>query len=551
MRALLRQLVFGIVFVTLMFTMSCALHGPNLVPDEPSAAPNYWCTWYWQNYLIRQGVPIDSPADFDPHAHLSNPAAREELTWGSILGENGMARVLLPESRGDYYFLIDHGWQDTSIKQNTFFTLIMDTRDFPAYAGLEPKERIKRLNDELKDLGWRGLGLWVRGTPSEADTRKFVEWSKYAGVEYWKIDGGDTAQFRSFKAKQAIYPELILEYVTGSGGPLNAGWHDPHRGTYPSVYAPGVKQVKDANAGPGLASRALTVMENCDVFRTYDAVPLLVTTVSLQRVYDILLQTAGKPQYRALLNVQDDTNLAAALGCVVAVKRHPMINARMYQGRDIHFQIAGDRHVENRLNEMDRFVRWQRIAPPMPAGYGTYLASEKHLIDQIEFRPGDTWKKDTWGKMVTQSAPAIMARNLPLPEVEIDGEPPYVMAGRFPNGAVCIATEGRVKPGCSWYHPRADISLTIGDAKGPIGVFGHYRSLTLNLDRSVPKNTKVWAQDLLADKAIDITDKVQISGNKVTIPGELTDQIGTSANKPGDISTPGLVIQMQTDAVLD
>ena len=201
------------------------------------------------------------------------------------------------------------------------------------------------------------------------------------------------------------------------------------------------------------------------MFRTYDAVPLLVTTVSLQRVHDVLSRTAGKSEYRALLNIQDDTNVAAALGGVVAVKRHPKNGSRMFDGRDIHLQITGDRHIENRMCEMDRFVRFQRIAHPMAAGYGSYQASAEMLIDKFVFRPGDTWMKSTWGKMVTQSAPVIMVRNIAMPEVKIVGDRPYVMASKFPNGAICIATEGRVKPECSWYHPRADITLDVDDAK--------------------------------------------------------------------------------------
>ena len=148
-------------------------------------------------YSTAQDKTFNTVADMDPQRVLTNPAAREDLSYESIMGKDGIARVMLPKSRGEYYFLIDHGWQDKSIKKNTFFTFIMDTNDFPQYAGLEPKERFKKFNDEIKAIGWRGLGLWVRGTPTKEDARKFVEWSKYAGIEYWKIDGGDTKNFWS------------------------------------------------------------------------------------------------------------------------------------------------------------------------------------------------------------------------------------------------------------------------------------------------------------------------------------------------------------------
>jgi len=534
-----RKIFFLVLLVAII---SCDEDKPqNLVPDKLSAAPNYWCTWYWQNYMIKAGEPVTNPSGREVY---SNKAAREQMNYNRILGENGWARVMLPKSRGEYYFLIDHGWQDKSVKKNTFFSFIMDGNDFPKYAGLEPKERIKKLNEEIKALGWRGLGLWVRGTPTREDARKFVEWSKYAGIEYWKIDGGDTKNFLTYKVKNEIYPELTLEYVTGTG-PLNPDWDKPDLKEYPSVYYPGDQQLKDGSAEPGHASRALRVISNSDVFRTYDAVPLLVSTVTLQRIHDILSQTAGDGKYRAFLNIQDDCNIAAALGCVVAVKRHPMKTPRMFEGRDFHFQIAGDRHVDKRLNEMDRLVRWQRIAPPMNAGYGTYSYSDKYLIDKYVFRVGDTWKEETWGKMVTQGAPAIMARNIPLPKVEIDGEPPYVMASKFKNGAICIATEGRVKPEESWYHPRANILIEVDDAKEPIGVFGRYSSLTLELNSPVDENAVILAQDLLAEKAVDISKEVKIKDNRIIIPGDLIDRVGTMAATEGDISVPGLVIQIK------
>ncbi len=33
------------------------------------------------------------------------------------------------------------------------FTFIMDSKDFPKYAELEPKGRIKKLNEEIKAIG--------------------------------------------------------------------------------------------------------------------------------------------------------------------------------------------------------------------------------------------------------------------------------------------------------------------------------------------------------------------------------------------------------------
>ena len=171
----------------------------------------------------------------------------------------------------------------------------------------------------------------------------------------------------------------------------------------------------------------LRVLQHTDTFRTYDASPLLMSVTTLRRTHDILKQTQQQPKYRGILNVQDDCNTAIGLGVLVASKRHPNMNERTYKGRDLHHQLSGERCMQKRINEAERFGRWARIAPAFPAGEGVYLSSDKELIDRCDLREWDTWATNTYGKMVSQSAPAVMARNMPLPKVEIDGEPPYVL----------------------------------------------------------------------------------------------------------------------------
>jgi len=540
---IVRHFVF-ILWVISLVGCTAQKKDQNLVPTTVGNAPNYWCTWYWQNYLIRKGQEVTNP---DAATVYTNKAAREGMNEETIFGKQGMAVVMLPKTRSDYYFVIDHGWQDKRIPENTFFTLIMDTLDFPRYARLAPKDRIKQMNEDIKALGWKGLGLWVRGNPSEEQMRKFVEWSKYAGVEYWKIDGGDTKQFFASKYKKEIHPNLTLEHITGCP-PLNQRWDVPGLTVYPSIYnreeAIRQKQIDATNKALERVEHSLNTIKNTDVFRTYDAAPLLVTTTTLQRVHDLLKETAGDNVYKAYLNVQDDCNVAAALGLVVAVKRHPMKTPRKYKGKDFHLQISGNRHVDKRLNEMDRLAMWQRIAPPMPSGYGTYFASKHNLIDSIVFDVSDTWYKSTHGKMVRQSAPAIMSRNIPLPEVKFDDLAPYVMASKFPNGAVAIATEGRVMAHNSWIHPKADILLKEVEIGKPVGVFGYYKTLSMEFTEPLPEKITIYAQDMLSKKAIDITDKVMIEKDKIIIPGDLIEEIGTMYNDSDDISVPGMVIKV-------
>jgi len=197
------------------------------------------------------------------------------------------------------------------------------------------------------------------------------------------------------------------------------------------------------------------------------------------------------------------------------------------------------------LNEIERFGRWSRIAPAFSAGTVSFLRSHTELIDNCLHTKRNTWFKSVYDKMVYQSAPAIMARNMPLPTVEAMENPPYLMASTYPNGPLAIATEGRVLPSNTWFEPRAKVTVPVKDAQEIIGVFGHYDTLTLTFSGSLEGVSHIWAQDLLAEHAVDILSKVKIIGNSLTIPGKLIDSIGTSAGDKGDISVPGLVIRIE------
>jgi len=526
------------IFIVWVLPLGFASAGaPNLVPEEPARAANYWCTWYAQNYWQQRGGEI---TDFKA---INNPNAREELTYEHLFNEkDGWAVTYLPRGRSDYIFLIDHGWQTKVPEERTvagaapFYSLQIDPRDFKEYAHRRPEESLRLFNQDIIGRGWRGLGLWVRGNVTEAAARTFVEWSKYAGIEYWKIDGGGTQFFYSYKVKQEIYPALQLEYITGSNGPLNPGWEKPDAPAYPSVYDIGGKQQQ----------AMLKVLRHTDAFRTYDAAPILVSTTTLRRTHDILKQTVGHPEYVAILNLQDDPQVAAGLGCLISSKRHPNYMERTYQGQDMHHQIRGQRMIQKRMNEIERFGRWQRIAPAFAASVGSYLAADRDLVDSYLHTERDTWFQATYGKMVYQSAPAIMARNMPLPEVEAEGDAPYVMASTYPNGPVAIATEGRVKPEDQWYHPRARVTVRVQDACQPIGVFGHYDRLVLRFGKPLGDVKHVWAQDLLAEQAMDIKDRITLNRRTLTLPGKLIDAIGTAAGDRGDISVPGLVLRIET-----
>jgi hypothetical protein len=175
---------------------------------------------------------------------------------------------------------------------------------------------------------------------------------------------------------------------------------------------------------------------------------------------------------------------------------------------------------------------------------GSVTVSKEILTDSWTFERGQTWQNDIVGATVRQSAPACIARNINSPEVRGEGEKPFVFATRFPNGAVAVAAQQRTTNDRAWYMPICDVTLSVGDAPGPYGIFGDYRSLTLISDH-VMESKRVLAQDLAGEESVDISNAVQRRGTNVSISGEMIRRIGLQNATPGDLSSPGLVIAIR------
>eukprot|EP01047_Picozoa_sp_COSAG01_P069260 COSAG01_NODE_10200_length_2223_cov_1.609699_1_plen_169_part_00 len=87
----------------------------------------------------------------------------------------------------------------------------------------------------------------------------------------------------------------------------------------------------------------------------------------------------------------------------------------MSEARDVDLFFAGNRQAKKRMDEVDRIVRWGRLAPPFGAraAAGTDMRRDGVLLcDHWAFEPGDTWKRDAWGKTLKQCAPARGATSL-------------------------------------------------------------------------------------------------------------------------------------------
>lgn len=506
----------------------------NIIPEEPGIAPNYWCTWAVQNFIYGQ-----TKEDFDLEeleGNLGALHARSNLNEELLLSKDGWANVFYPKVRRDIYLLLDDGWDvptNTTEDSTLYFSSFhLNGNRFPSIKG-EPQERLKTLNDTVKKIGWKGIGLWVACqeatnylTESDHSKEEYwtnrIKWSRYAGIKYWKVDWGRKAlrtKFRRYltELSQKLYPDLKIEHAI--------------------IRLPFNSYQSDGRVESNFVKRCAKWFNFSDVLRLYDVSPQLSIPTMLDRVANVLKEANSTYQGRHLVNCEDEVYIAAALGCTTGVLRHPLIGLRPQEKNDLSF--VGPRQIKKRMDEVVRAIHWHRIAPPFSVGSSAIYLDNRILFDSWDYQKGDTWFSDVFGKNVRQGAPARVSRGISLPIVDIDDEPPFVIASQNPNGAISIATLGRTLPDKGYFNPKAEITLNITKLFKYIGIFGYFKTLTLKLDE-FPK--EIWAQDLAGDHALNISNDLTKHNNSLILSGELIEKIGQNASSPGDISEPGLVI---------
>lgn len=519
----------------------------NLVPPMPGHTPNYWMTWGVQNYeggLSATGVAQLEGAEGAQRARLC-------LTEQRVFGEQGWLATFHPSIRSDLYALFDDGWDvplaDIETCRRWFGSVELNEERFPSCTGT-PMERLHRLNAMAQSLGWRGAGLWIAAQEApvrqvfpgerEAYWRERLSWSAEAGISYWKVDWGtesDSDSFRRMLTRLAheVAPGLWVEHATG-GAPLNGG-------------------LTSGRCNQDVVDRMVLRQSYSDVFRSYDVTIPLSLPTTLERIARILAAAGRSPQLggsrqSSLLNCEDEPTVAATLGYAMGIWCFPISRPREEMDFRDWFLYGGARFAPTRplfrqMDQVTRAVRWQRIMPAFGIGEVAVSIDAEYLWDAWRFVRGETWLSKIVGQTVVQGAPARIARGLPLPDVRAEGDRPYVLAARHPNGAVGIATLGRVQPDRGYHLPLADVQVSVSDATGPFGIFGQYRSLTLCFDHAIT-GRRVWAQDLVGDQAQDISSCTRQSSNTITLDGALITDMGLADATPGDLSEPGLLLAL-------
>lgn len=487
----------------------------NLVPEAPCRAPNYWCTWAVQNYMFGQGFHALDPLVLEGES--GSKLAHNSMNESVVFGKNGWANTFFSRIRPDLFLLLDDGWESGGTA-----TFELEMSRFASFKG-NAAERLHQLNGAVRNAKWRGTALWCRNTPGGSEDAHLQELSRMADIRYWKVDLGDP-EFNLVRLRDQNHVPLTLEHVHGEP-PVNGDWRT------------------DGRFGEqAFESRRLQILAHTDVYRTYDVTSILSLPTTIDRLAEMLKGAQGHPEVRALLNVEDEVYLAAVMGCTMGILRHPLRGLRPEPDVDLFF--SGPRQCKKRMDEVVRAIRWQRLARPVPAGAGQVRASAEILTDSWTFERAQTWQEELIGQRVNQGAPACLSRDNELPQVEAQGEKPFVFAMKFPNGALAVGSGERTLPGRGWVSPKCAVTLEAEDAKGPLGVFGDFESVTFNL-RSPIGSVRVLAQDLAGNKAFDVTREIQVRGRSLHIPGDVIRRVGLEAATPGDPSSPGLVIAFE------
>ena len=479
----------------------------SLVPDTPSKAPDYFCTWNIQGYAT---------------SYQGSDRMRADMNEQSLFGTGQYEGWVnfFPKIREDLYFVMDDSWdipQDVNTKTNPYLGMAeLDTTRFPSFTGA-PKERLKQLTDKIKSYGWKGAGGWICAQEAEVDPRyKDIEayWTaklqatNYAGFDYWKVDWGSHSRDGQWRKTltdlgKTLAPNLWMEHALAKG-----------------------------------------CIAYSDVYRTYDIENIIAVPVTLQRIAEQLAYQA-QPGYRGIINCEDEPYIAAALGCAIGVMRHPFAG-NLPDGRQDHAFPPVGRNLKTRIDEVVRAVRWHRIAEPFGVDGKSYAVDGNRLEDYWTLGKDETWNKSRpVGSVVKESAPARVSRCMPLVEVSdsTSTDRPFILASRYPNGATAVASIGRALDR-EYYTKEIGVTFAVAQPEAPIGIFGRFASVTITLpEGSRAKDYEIYAQDLAADKAENISKKVTAKGNSITLPGELINRVGLATATEGDLSDPGLVVR--------
>lgn len=454
---------------------------------------DYYCTWQAQNIFCQV-------------KHISN---RDYLDEQALFKEDGLVHAY-PEFRKDLYFILDDGWDvpySYNVKEDYPFASHEIKEDrFPSFKG-RPQDKLKQMVDKILSYGWKGVGIWVCAQGSgdayklsikelRSFFKKRLEWSKYANISYWKVDWGvccNEVEFRKMLTKLAnkIYPELIIENCMCIN-PVN-GFNDNEEEHLKYLYPWNKSQKEYIDK----------VNKISEVFRSYDVTEELSSTSTLARLAYLLKQK------HSIINAEDELYMGVILGCSLGIERNSMcVSANVAPRTSFHY----------RANETLAALRYRRISNSFVGG--KINVSKETFLDEYYF--GSYWSQNIDHEVVKQICPARVSRNTSLPKVSKIKEIPYVICCKDFNKNYAIGTFKRLN-----YEEddkyEVNVSVRIDEVVNNIAIFSnHIQKLIVTLPEDV-KSKKFILTDLINNTKVDVTDKIKINNQKITIPyGKLT-----------------------------
>ncbi len=482
----------------------------NLIPETSKPTGNYMCTWSIQREVAKKlGI-----------AGNKNSHLRDALDQSTLFGKENYYHPISRKLRNGLIFLLDDGWDvpyatpNDAQHKKIFGSCNPDNERFSKF-GNTPVERLKTISEKLKEMGYAGLGLWI--SPQQSGETEFdfdtarsyweerAKWCNDAGVLYWKVDWGfhtdDEYRRMMSECARKFAPELIVEHA---------------------VLQMPFTVVDEDGAAERRKTRVKTQMAFSDVYRTYDVVRPLDNVCTLQRASEALTANVERElNGLGLINAESQALIAASLGLTVGV-------------------MEFDKNMQACLN-------WHRIAPPFGIHGNNCICSEELLEDSMFFENDVvTWFKCA-GETIFESAPAIIARNCPLPVVKKRFEhSPFVTASKNPlTEAYSVAIIPRAIDPNPYVHCLADVTIKDVDVSSPVGIFGVFNSLTIEFTKQLPEKIYILVQDLTHDKAIDVTHQVIINSSSITLDGKKLRFWSKYSRGINDNSEPSLVLTIR------
>lgn len=513
-----------------------------LQSEQKLKVKNYWCTWRTQE-TVRKNKKLN---------RIHNASTPDVIDEDFLFGNIGVLNTFDNEIRKDIMIVLDDGWDvEYDLKPdwrnggnddfNSYGSFVLNENRFPSFIG-EPKERLKKLNDKVKSMGYAGIGLWIaiqmpgcnaNNNPSAEEAREYweerMEWFKFADIKYLKIDWGHLSHDMEYRkmineTAKKIYPEIIVEQA------FNQDMRDVRFKEHETQeYIDRVNEIA-------------FYLKHGDTFRVYDAIPEFRHTTIISRTIEAFKSVQGNSQEcNSIPNVEDAVYVGAALGCTIGAMRKYCFEKLS----EYNYHAA----IQTPDSALKRALIWQRTAPPFEINKSDFKIYNEYVTDSYLFPyiEGNPWPFMS-EKLMVQDCCLGMSRNMELPLIELPddtshGEKPYVVSSINPiTHALSIYSAPRTIGGSCFYSILADVTVIAENSEYPIGIFGKYHQLKFVFKNDINiENKRVYAQDMATTEAEDITNEVEICDNVLIIKGDTINRVGLTT-KECDSELPGMAV---------